>query len=189
MVSFKDTVFFLSILIGSVVVLGSVAGASLPGTGSSNYVCSVPVVSDFVSNCGTEVEEKYDVSTSIRVEATDVNAVLNEGSFEYETSPASPWSLSLIGFDRDLAFGGANDVELGFQLENSDGVTVADGSQYIGELGIIQSETVEFGVDNRPTGDYTVKYELSYKPDFGVDEGVEQVKTLEKEIRVPRRIE
>lgn len=188
MVNLKDGVLTLSIIVAMSLFVFGTGAVALPGTGSSNYICSIPVASDFAGSCGTGIGPKYDVSTSIVVQATDVNAKLNEGSFQYETEKTCAYCLSVIGFDRDLAFGGANDVELNFQMVNSDDQLVADGSKYIGELGVMQTETVEFDVDNRPTGDYTVKYELVYTPDFGVSEGVEQVKTLEKNIRVPKRI-
>jgi hypothetical protein len=185
----KDAVLTGSIVLAMAIFVFGSGAVALPGTGSTNYICSVPVVSDYFDNCNSGVAERYDVSTSIRVEATDVNAVLDEGSFQYETEKTCTICLSMIGFSENLAFGGANDVTLDFQMVNSEGTLVADGSKYIGELGVLQGEEVSFGSDNRPSGMYTVKYELTYTPDFGVTEGVPQVKTLEKSIRVPKRIE
>ena len=95
----------------------------------------------------------------------------------------------MIGPNANLAFGGVNNVELRFQLEDSTGTTIADGSKYIGELGVFQSEDAGFSADNLEPGEYTVKYRLTYTPDFGVTEGVEQEKNLEKNIRIPKRIE
>lgn len=164
-------------------------GINLDGTQESNIQCSIPIVNQFFDSCDTDVAEKYDLSTSISVSATDVNVVFEESEFDYRTDKASVLSLaSFIGPDQNLAFG-ANQVELGFQLENSDGALVADGSKFIGELQALQNEEVKFSVDNLPTGDYTVKYRLEYNPDFEAFEGDTKVKTLEKNIRIPKRIE
>lgn len=190
MANLKEAVAVLFFLVGALLIVSSVSAVSLPGTGSTDLACSIPLVSDSLDGCGTDVAEKYDLETSITVQATDVHANLNERSFEYSTTRSGFFStLSVLGPDNTLAFGGANDVELDFQLVNSDNVVVADGNKYIGELGVIQSQEVDFDVDNRKKGDYTVKYRLTYTPDFGVGEGVEQVKTLEKDIRIPERLE
>lgn len=188
MVNFRDAALFLVFLIGGLGVFIGVGGLQLAGS-SGNAACNIPVVEGLFSQCNTEVTEKYDLRTEITIQATDANAVFNEQSFQYSTEKSSIYDgLSFLGPQSNLAFGGANDVSLNFQLFNSDGELVADGNKYIGELGVFQSESSVFTVDNLPTGDYTVRYGLSYTQDLGIVEGSEYDKTLEKNIRVPKRI-
>lgn len=189
MVNLRDAVIFTMILLGGISVFVGLGGLGLAGS-SGISLCDIPVVSQFPSDCGTEVAEKYDLDTEITVQATDANAVFNEQSFEYTTTKSTSFDgFSFLGPQSNLAFGGANDVTLDFQLFNSNDELVADGNKYIGELGFLQRESVSFTADNLPTGDYTVRYGLSYTQDLGFWEGADYDKTLEKNIRVPKRIE
>jgi hypothetical protein len=188
MVEARELVAFAMILVGASIGFVAFGGAELVG-GTSAILCDTPVVSDLISSCGTDVADRYDLETEILLQATDVNVVFDESSFQYETNQVSPYSLSIIGGPGELAFFGANEVEATFELVNSEDETVAYGNKFIGELGALQGEKLEFDADNLPTGEYTVNYELTYTPDFGVTEGNEQVKTLSKQIRIPKRIE
>lgn len=187
MVSGKDAALFTGILLLAFAGVFSTGIIDIQGSQSTNIVCSIPFVSSGYDACSTDVAQKYDVTTEIRVQATEQTAFLSESSFDYTTSKSGAFSsLSILGPSSELAFGGAKNVEVNFNLINSDGEIVADGNKYVGEIGILQSEKVLFNVRNQPQGTYNAEYELVYDPGFG---GATQTENLEKQIRVPKRVE
>lgn len=171
MVNAKDGIAVL----GSLLLLAGVSmAAGIPGT--------INIDNPFSSE--DPLQKKYDLTTSITVQATDTKANLKEQSFDYETVESCNFCLNMIGPNSSLAFGGVNDARVDFQLVREDTV-VADGSQWLGEIGAFQSRTVSFDADNLPSGDYTVVYRLQYQPDLF---GAEQTEKLEKTVRVPQRL-
>jgi len=184
MVSTKDAALFSGILFLAFAGIFSTGIIQIQGTQATNFVCSIPVLSNSYDECDTSVAQRYDVTTEISVAALDQTAFLSEQSFDYQTTK-SGFSLSILGPNQNLAFGGAKNVEVNFNLKNSDGQIVADGNKYVGEIGILQQEKVFFNVKNQPQGVYTAEYELVYDPGFG---GATQTETLEKQIRVPKSV-
>ena len=192
MVSKQDIAIFSGIFLLAVAVVVGVGGLSLDGTQEISG-CSIPIVSGFISQCNSGVDPndpvtRYNLETTIPISATDVNAVFSRKDFDYETEKRTliP-SLSTTSPSQNLAFG-ANQVSVGFQLENEDGETIADANRFIGEIQALSSEKVSFGVNNLEQGTYEVNYELSYRRDFELTEGKEITKTLTKTIRVPKNI-
>ena len=183
MVNSRDLAVTALVALGALAVFIGVGGIGLVGS-SSIGICDIPVVSQFSSSCGTEVAQKYDVSTTVAIQATEQKAFLSESSFDYTTTK-SGIGLSFLSPDTNLAFGGVEDAILNFNLLK-DGEVIADGNKYVGEMGILAREKVSFDVNNVEQGRYTVKYELRYDPGFG---GVRQTETLEENIRVPKVIE
>lgn len=187
MASAKDVAGFVGILLISSAVIFATGNVSLPGSASGNVLCDVPVVSDFVG-CSTDkgTERRYDLTTTVK--ASGLSADVSLKDFSYQTEP-SGFGLSLLGPGQSLAFGGGNEVEIAFQLYDSDERLVADGSKFLGEVGTLSSKEATFRVNNLEPGNYDVNYRLSFKRDFELTESDTVTKTLEKDIRVPKRIQ
>jgi hypothetical protein len=177
MASKKDTVLFLSILIGSALIFGSVAGVALPGTSN------LPSIGDLVGDEGED--PRYKVSTSINVGTSLEDISLREKSFEYDTSRCVLCTLSFADTP-NLAFGGVNKAELQLEVYDSSDRKLVDTTKYLGEVGSLQTESVGFSFSNVPKGDYRLVYTVRADADIS-GENIE--KSLTKNIRVPETVE
>lgn len=161
----------------SIYVAGS---AGLPGIGDIGNP-----VDEIRSDNGDGTADAYKVKTQLRVTSTALGDTELSG-FTYQTQKDCTFCLS-IGDARNLAIGGANDVKADVRVVNKDsGKVYVQTTKFLGEISAGGSKDIEVEWNNAPSGTYLVEYEVDYDPSVSDPTDLDNIKTFEKNIEVPK---
>lgn len=182
MANMKDIVLFASILIGSGLVIVSFAGVSLPGTGSNNYVCSIPILQDLSLCQKISPEDKYNLKVEAKVSRLNIH-------YRYKTTEEQGAVFSSLG--DLLAFPAeTRNTKVQWVLRNNKGLVVASETQRFGTISGGEYKKTVFEVGNLDDGTYTLEATLTGQ-ECGPLEAIigcplKVEKHFEHEIKIPR---
>jgi len=134
---------------------------------------------------GGDSEPVYSVDGSIVVAGTSDGAEIKGNSFTYTTTE-SPWSFSFIGPNSDLAWTGAEDVDVSIKMIDQETGEVVDRyRETIDELPATEQETVDFGFNRKPAGSYRMVFDINFECTF-ITYGCNNVDSFETVVEVPK---
>lgn len=134
---------------------------------------------------GDDGEPVYSVDGSIVVAGTSDGAQIEGNSFTYSTTE-SRWGFSFLGPNSDLAWTGAEDVDVSIEMIDQESGEVVDRyRETIDELPATEEQTVDFGFDQKPAGSYRMVFDINFECTF-ITYGCDNVDSFETVVEVPK---
>lgn len=119
------------------------------------------------------------------VTGTSSGAAIKGNSFNYRTSE-SLLSLNVLGPSSDLAFTGAENVDVTIKLRDKETNQVVDRTETeIKELPATSEETVDFKFSRVPVGDYEMIFDIDFECTF-LTIGCENQDSYTADVLVPK---
>lgn len=129
-------------------------------------------------------DPKYNLDGSIVLAGTSDGAEIRGNSFDY-TTLESTFGFNFLGPNTDLAFTGAEDVDVSIVMKNSQGEVVDRYTETIEELPATQEETVDFSFPRKEPGKYTLEFNINFECTF-ITYGCDNVDSFKTSVEVPR---
>lgn len=152
MVDGRDIAITGTALLASLFLAVTIAGASLPGSSTTDIACNIPVIqeADFCNE--VETTDNYKISLKTSIDRDSINRV----EYKTENSDGNIFSFT----NPELAFPTeTRDAKLNYIVRNENGEIVATGTERMGTITGNEEKTNVFSFKEQ-TGDYTV--EISY---------------------------
>jgi len=133
---------------------------------------------------GNNGEPVYNLDGSIIIAGTSDGAEIKSNSFQYDTSE-SAFQFSVVGPGSDLAWTGAENVDVDIEMIDTESGDVVDRYRTtIDELPATEQETVDFEFNRKPAGEYRMVFDINFECTF-ITYGCNNVDSFETVVEVP----
>jgi len=127
---------------------------------------------------------KYNLNGNVVISGTSDGAEIRGNSFDYTTTK-STFGFSFLGPNTNLAFTGAEDVDVNIVMKDSEDNIVDRYTETIQELPATDEQTVDFSFPRKEAGEYTLEFDINFECTF-ITYGCDNVDSFETTVEVPK---